>query len=95
MAIGSLIAEHLDEGENGVVTESLHSGNTSLIAVHSTIGESIRCSVVASDGQKSRKVPVEILLKDINNNSPQILNQNLDVYIPDDVTPSEVIHVIH
>ncbi|EFP04243.1 CRE-CDH-3 protein [Caenorhabditis remanei] len=56
--------------------------------------EGFRIHVVASDGQKSGKVPVEILLEDVNDNSPRILNQNLDVYIPEDVTPSEVIHVI-
>lgn len=38
MVIGSSIAEDLDEGQNGMVTYSVVSGNTSLFAVNSTTG---------------------------------------------------------
>lgn len=38
LIIGSSIAEDLDEGQNGLVTYSILSGNTSLFAVNSTTG---------------------------------------------------------
>nr|AAB50920.1 cadherin 3 [Caenorhabditis elegans, Peptide, 3337 aa] [Caenorhabditis elegans] len=62
LIIGSSIAEDLDEGQNGLVTYSILSGNTSLFAVNSTTGDIL--SLIPLDREESSLHELLIEAKD-------------------------------
>ncbi|CAI2348309.1 unnamed protein product [Caenorhabditis sp. 36 PRJEB53466] len=101
LIIGSSIAEDVDEGQNGVVTYSILSGNTSLFAVNSTTGDILALApldrelsdlyeliVEAKDaGIPSLTATSRILIhvEDVNDNLPEFKQSTYFVRIPENL----------
>lgn len=56
--------------------------------------EQYEMTVVVKDGEKSAKCNVVILLEDVNDNTPIIENENIDIFVPDDVAEGDLLYVI-
>ncbi|CAL2038030.1 unnamed protein product [Caenorhabditis brenneri] len=111
MVIGSSIAEDLDEGQNGVVTYSILSGNTSLFAVNSTTGDILSLAPLDREESpiyellieaKDAGIPslsatsrVVIHVEDINDNTPEFELPGYFVKIPENLKIGSKILKIH
>ncbi|EGT56591.1 hypothetical protein CAEBREN_32185 [Caenorhabditis brenneri] len=111
LVIGSSIAEDLDEGQNGVVTYSILSGNTSLFAVNSTTGDILSLAPLDREESpiyellieaKDAGIPslsatsrVVIHVEDINDNTPEFDLPGYFVKIPENLKIGSKILKIH
>ncbi|GMT19193.1 hypothetical protein PFISCL1PPCAC_10490, partial [Pristionchus fissidentatus] len=100
-------AEDGDEGDNGRLRYSIHEDNTPFVidtvSGWISIGKEIDrekkdeylLRVVASDSgryiQHSSNVSLRILIDDVNDNPPIILNSNLDVYLSEQLEIGDIV----
>uniref|UniRef100_A0A1I7ULN9 LAM_G_DOMAIN domain-containing protein n=1 Tax=Caenorhabditis tropicalis TaxID=1561998 RepID=A0A1I7ULN9_9PELO len=109
--IGSSIAEDLDEGQNGLVTYSILSGNTSLFAVNSTTGEILSLGPLDREESALYELQIEakdagipslsatsrilIHVEDINDNTPEFDISSYFIKIPENLPSGSRILKVH